>query len=501
MRFARRWLFPWLLAAFFALAQLPLVFQPLTHIQKWRQADTAAVTRNLAFESADVRFPRIDVRGDLTGITGMEFPAYQALAALLMRAFGSDADGIGKAVALAASLATWAALATLMIRRFGIDPWAAHASLAVSPMLFTYGSRFMPESFALMCGAVAVERFDAWWQWRGAWRLAAAGGAIALAALVRPFMVFLGLPILVGFIVLARQRSPAALAVAATGGLALAPFLAWYLWWAPHLVRAFGIDYFFMGSPLQRNLAAMTSPGFWSSLVWLVCQEYVSWQLLPLAAVGAWLLWRRGRGREDRWFWLSLTVGVPALALPVIFLLTGRHFSPHLYYLFSILPSVALCTATGFDTVRERWPRAFPCLVAAAVLALPITQMYQYRRDREVERYWTVLPQVAAKVAPGDLVAVEDRGGYAWHLHPLRRRGWVESRSKLEDVEHMANLASRGCRWVVWDDGTGYQLDAIQGWIERLRRRRVDLPRMRGTLTSRRRARRRRAEPPGHARA
>jgi len=467
----------WLLAAFFVAAQVPFLLQPIGRVHKWRQADAAAVSRNLAFESADIRYPRIDVRGDRTGITGMEFPAYQAAVAILMRAFDSRADWIGKAIALGASLLAWVALVTFMVRRFGINPWSAGASLAVSPMLFNYGSRFMPETFALMCACISLERFDAWWDQRRAIQLACALGTVALAALVRPFVIFLGLPMAVGAVVLVRNRSRAVWALVAGGLLALLPFVAWYFWWDPRLVRQFGIDYFFMGSPVRQNLAAMASAKFWSKLGWVICQEYVSWQLLPLFILGAWTFWGRSRGREDRWLWLTVVVGVPVLALTVLLLLTGQHFSPHTYYLFGILPPVAVCLAMGFDGIRVRWPKAFPVVVGCAVLLLPLTLAYQYEPESELTRYAAVLPDVAKKVASSDLVIVEDRGGYAWHLHPLRRRGWVEPRSRLEDVHHMAELASRGCRWVVYDSPTGYRLAGIRDWLGSLGSDRADIAR------------------------
>ena len=260
----------WWPLAIFLLAQIPFLLQPISRTQKWRQADTAAVTRNLAWESSDLRLPRIDARGDRPGIAGMEFPLFQAIAAIPMRVMGSDADAIGKGVALASLVVGWLALVALMVRRFGLDPLAAHASLAVSPLLFVYGSRFMPESFALMCGMVALERFDAWLSHRGAWRLVLACVAMSAAMLVRPFVAFLGLPLLVGAVVLARKRPWAAWAIALGGALALVPFVLWYAWWVPQLARDFGPlpssapgrDYFFMGSPIRENLSAMASPGF-----------------------------------------------------------------------------------------------------------------------------------------------------------------------------------------------------------------------------------------------
>ncbi|MFN9703226.1 MAG: hypothetical protein ACK595_00195, partial [Planctomycetota bacterium] len=74
----------------------------------WRECDTQAIARNLAFEDFDLLRPRVDWRGDSDGAVECEFPLYQAAIALALRAFG-ESEVPGRLLSLASSLvAAWA---------------------------------------------------------------------------------------------------------------------------------------------------------------------------------------------------------------------------------------------------------------------------------------------------------------------------------------------------------------------------------------------------------
>ena len=58
--------------------------------QGWRQADTQAIARNLAFEEFAPHKPRIDWRGDGPGYVETEAQIYPALSAVAMRLRGES---------------------------------------------------------------------------------------------------------------------------------------------------------------------------------------------------------------------------------------------------------------------------------------------------------------------------------------------------------------------------------------------------------------------------
>jgi tetratricopeptide (TPR) repeat protein len=67
---------------------IPHINKPLMGIHHWRQAQGLAIARNFYEEDMNILKPRSDNRGDLTGITGMEFPLVNYITALGYRVFG-----------------------------------------------------------------------------------------------------------------------------------------------------------------------------------------------------------------------------------------------------------------------------------------------------------------------------------------------------------------------------------------------------------------------------
>lgn len=467
-----RGLLPYALLAAYVVWQVPHLLQPLTGTHHlWRQADTAAVARNLAFEAPDIFHPRTDMRGATSGITGMEFPLYQAVTAVLMRVTGSDADGWAKAVSLVCAVACWLLLAHLLVSLLGLRPWAAHVGVAAIPVFLAYGDKMMPETMALLLALVGVERVAKHGLGDGPTvALAQAGVAFALAALVRPYVVFMGLPLLVAAVLSLRKAPGRAAGLWLAGALALVPMALWYGWWSPHLVKAFGSPYFFMGSPLKDNVALLSTRALWRDLVDVLSTFYVKKPMYAVVMLGiAAAPARFSRGQRGWWAWSLLLV--PVVAVPALLLVIGGHFQPHIYYLFALVPSVALALALGLDLVLRRAPLAFVPLAALALAsaAAPFPTHFA-AANPEWEMYDNVMADVDRRVRPLDLMVVEDLGAHPWHLHRIRRKGWVEARESLMDPDRMALLHGQGARWVlaVAGEPAAYHLFAMDQWLAML---------------------------------
>src|SRR5688572_24331921 len=161
--------------------------------QGWRQADTQAIARNLAFEEFDPLRPRIDWRGDGAGYVETELQLYPALIAVALRA-GGETVWPGQLVSLAcvaaAALIVFAALA----RRHG--PLAGYLGLLA--LLSNQGvvvgaTSIQPDPLALLGFTVGFVAFAAWLETprRALWIGWVA--ATALAGLVKPTTLELGL--------------------------------------------------------------------------------------------------------------------------------------------------------------------------------------------------------------------------------------------------------------------------------------------------------------------
>lgn len=59
------------------LLHLPFMNEPPRSIHVWRQCNTLAMARNFATENMNILEPKVDRRGDGTGVTGSQFPSYE----------------------------------------------------------------------------------------------------------------------------------------------------------------------------------------------------------------------------------------------------------------------------------------------------------------------------------------------------------------------------------------------------------------------------------------
>lgn len=149
----------WLLL-FLAVRLIGIAQPPLETAHHWRQATVLMVARNYHELGIDLLHPRVDMAGEKSGITGMEFPLLPAMIAAQARLFGFAHWHARLLVLLVSTLGAWA-FHQLLRRHMGTDI-ALWSTLALSASLwFMYGRKVMPDVFALslvLLGLLAASR-------------------------------------------------------------------------------------------------------------------------------------------------------------------------------------------------------------------------------------------------------------------------------------------------------------------------------------------------------
>ena len=448
------------LMLFFCL-HVPALGTRLAGSHVWRQADVLTVSWNQS-ESFDLLRPRIDMCGPVSGITGMEFPLYQGLVGLGMRVTGVDHPFFAKLLALVSAIAALAGMAHIAHRLLGIPLWATAAAGGLSPVMWIYSVKVMPETLAL---ALACWGCLAYWRSRDL-GCTSAGIAMGLAAmcglsagiLVRPYVAGLGCILLFDF--LRNMRSPRlAAAPALIGTAALLPVAWWYSSWVPGLIRDHGLSYFYLGDGLFEALAAVSQGQTWRSLGWIVAQEYLGWILVFPFAVG---LHQLVRQEATSRFWLLAATGV--VTLICVLALTGDHFSPHIYYLIGILPLLAAVVGSGICRLHAAWPRL---TVGGLVLATGVVFGAHVSAFRDKSFY----RQVPASDWPGRderVIAQELGGALPFILAATKTRGWVATEEQLQSRAWCLARMQEGATWVLAPlvSGGPYQAFPIRSWLD-----------------------------------
>lgn len=79
----------WILV-FFAIRLIGITNEPIEISHNWRQTLTNMIARNFLEDGANLRFPKIDMAGEKTGIIGSEFPFFNYLIYLAFELFGFE---------------------------------------------------------------------------------------------------------------------------------------------------------------------------------------------------------------------------------------------------------------------------------------------------------------------------------------------------------------------------------------------------------------------------
>lgn len=345
------------------LFHLPFLDGTLTSSDAWRQADTATIARNF-LETPWILWPRIDWAAPGPGYVEAEFQLYPFTVSLLYRLFGENPIyGQLLSVGLSAmSLLVFHRIA----RRFLTDGPAlvAVALLALSPIMFRYSGAFMPEATVLLFYLLALERFLTFLDDRRWSTALLAGTCTALAILVKPTSIHLGLVFLILLVSRDGWRSLGARKPLAIATVALLPACAYYA----HAVRihatygnTFGV--ISGGDSKWGSLTLWASLRFWENLGAIDA----AWMTGPVGAILA--VYALVAARTAGLRTMALAWG---LSLVLYYCIVGRYAGEPTrgvqYHIYAA-PFFALLTACGLDLLRRRAADK-PLLLALTAVAV-----------------------------------------------------------------------------------------------------------------------------------
>lgn len=410
---------------------------PLETAHSWRQAFTNMVARNMAEDGIDLLHPRTDLAGERPDPVASEFPGFNALIALMYRAFG-PAHWYGRLLALIASaLGAWAFHA-LVRNRYGERVAFLAAFVLVWSSWFVYGRKSMPDVFSAALVLMALWAADRAARAGAKWLmlalpLAALGGMCKIPAIVllAPWLLFCiepGVP---------RGRR---LLLGAALTLAVAPVAWWYFVWQPHLLAAYGNPLYFP-YPIAEGFKQLFAHGFkLGERFWF--SALLSHLAFAAALAGAWMAYRR---RDARTLLVSLGVAMP---FTLIMAKAGDVFALHAYYIIPLVPLMALLAGIGLERVRPGW-------LTATVLIVIVAEGAGMRWSdlvggRERAYLLDAAPLADRFTRPDELVATTS-GLDPRQMYYLNRAGWGLTPIRAQDPVVLDSLAALGLRAVFVD--------------------------------------------------
>lgn len=429
----------WIL--FFLLIRLyGITNPPLETGHNWRQTTVTMAARNFYETDSGILYPRIDIAGEKTGITGMEFPVLNYMITLTARVFGYE-HWYGRLInLLVSSLGLW--FFFLLVRRYFQEKTAFHATIILAVSIwFQFSRKIMPDTFAMSFiiagiyyGSLYLEESN---RRKSLLFLIASAACVLAGTMSKLPAAFL----LVIFLLWWPGKSvPLHRKLSLYGLLALCmiPVAWWYFRWVPHLVQSYGFEHFFMGKSISKGAAEIAS-----HMDQTLAKFYdVALKFTGFAAFLAGL-YLAVKQKSRLLLWVA---GLSFMAFLVIMLKAGFTFYHHNYYIIPFVPVMALLAGFATSSIQKSsWAYAALFIVSVEGIA---NQWHDFRIPDKNRFLLSLEKDLDAVSTKNDLLLINS-GNYPTPMYFAHRKGWLDWNRNMAGRHYLDSLKKLGLKNVL----------------------------------------------------
>lgn len=422
----------------FGLLRLYGIAQPPLEVaHNWRQTNVAMVARNFLEVDNNILFPRIDIAGQKSGITGMEFPLFNYLIYLLSLIFGYQ-HWYGRLINLVVtSIGTF--YFYKIIRQSFSEKLAFNATFILLVSLwFAYGRKIMPDTFSMslvMAGS-----------WYGLNYLVQVRGfknlllytilvlAGILSKLPSGYVLVIFAPLLFCPNIAVRRKI---IFVSLSAIIVLATAL-YYFGWMPYLVERYGFWYYYMGKPFGQGAREI-----WENLpqtlgrFYETALHFIGFAFFVIGIIIAIL-------HHNKKLLIVLVLTFAAFAVFII--RAGFAFPHHSYYIVPFVPVMALVAGYGVSIINNRKWMA----IALAIIAIEgiLNQQHDFRIGKQ-EAAMLHLQADLDSISQRDDLIVINSGIQPTPMYFAHRRGWLAENQNLTQPAFVDSLQQLGLQYIV----------------------------------------------------
>jgi len=409
---------------------------PIEVAHNWRQTTVCMAARNFYTTDPNIFYPRVDIAGEKSGITGMEFPIFNYLIYVFSLVFGYD-HWYGRLINLLISSIGVFFFYKLLLKYFEKKIAFNAAIILLASFWFAYSRKIMPDTFASSLVIISLYYGTNYLEGRNPI------SNLILYFIFGLFGVLSKLPVVYIWFLYSiwifsgGNYLRKAIFIGASSVIAGITFF-WYYIWVPYLVDEFGLWYFFMG----KNL----SQGFNESIKYLpeilnhfyeTAIRYVGFSMLLFGLITSII-------KKDKIIWITFLISLIFFSL--IIFKSGKTFAFHSYYVLPFVPVMALVASYGMSQIKNS------TLVKIILFAICIEGVLNQWNDfvikpneKEIIRLESSLDSISNQ---DDLIVINS-GEYPTPMYFANRKGWVCDNSKLFDKNYISHLKNHGCKYIV----------------------------------------------------
>ena len=411
---------------------------PLEINHSWRQTTVTMVARNFLDVDANFLYPRVDMAGELTGITGMEFPLLNYLIFIVAKIFGYQ-HWYGRLINLmVSSVGIWYFF--LFVKKQFNRKVAFNASfLLLISLWFAFSRKIMPDTFS--CSLAIMSIYHGWkylgkpkWKDLGLYGLFGLLGMLAKLPVIFLFLYLL-FPGFKGSIFTKTKLFFVLVSVTI-----LAPVMYWYFVWSPYLTDHFEFWHFFMGNDFLDGLCDLIDAP-------LAVLKQLFFTPLRASGTVALIISLVVLVRKKEWKpIITYVFGLVSFIL-VIAIKAGWTFTAHDYYVMGLVPIFIIPIAVSLTYIDHK--KVYPFILAVFMLEGIISQLPDFSVKSRFN-FIANLDQDLTDLGVGvnDKIAINSPT-YPTPLYFTHRKGWMHSNINFYNPAVMQTMINYGCRYVL----------------------------------------------------
>ncbi len=425
---------------FFLIRLIGITNPPIEVAHNWRQTTGTMVARNFFEVDNNIFYPRIDIAGEKTGITGMEFPLLNYFIYLVSKLFGYQ-HWYGRLINLILSSIGLLYFYKLIKSNFTEQISFYSTIILTVSIWFSYSRKIMPDTFA--CSLVIASLYYGTTYLRSK-SLPNHLKNLLFYALLLILGVLSKLPvayILIIFIIhFLDNKIPLKRKIifATITMICLVPIAFWYFYWVPYLVKTYGFWHFFMGKSLGegvndilQNIPEMLKR-FYDTAI-----KYSGFLVFVLGSIYAII-------KKDKQILVVFVLGLVGFC-GVIFK-AGFTFYHHSYYVIPFVPIMCLVAGYGLSQLKSK---KLIILILILISTEGILNQQHDLRLNEKNRYLITLEKELDAFSNKNELILINSGEYPTPMYFAHRKGWVNSNEKIQTHGYIESLRYKGLKYIL----------------------------------------------------
>lgn len=421
---------------FFLFRLYGIINMPIEVLHNWRQTTVTMVARNFLEVDNNILYPRIDIGGDLTGITAMEFPFFNYLIYLTSVIFGYD-HWYGRLINLTISSIGLYYFYLFIKKKFSQQTAFYSTLLLLFSIWFSFSRKIMPDTFATSLVIIGIYYGFKFLQEKASIRNLAYYTiftfiGVASKLPVGYFLILFAIPILKKPFFTLPKLSFVLISI-----LFLIPIYWWYFQWTPYLTEQYKLVHFFMGKSMIVGLQECLNN---MDKVFLNFYESPFYYIgFIFYCIGLYFLIKNRH-------WKIL---LPSLLLffmfGIVMLKAGHAFYCQNYYVIPFAPIMALIITYAIQQFPTKWHYWI-------IAAISLNSLVPKLRDLTIssKRLWAenLEQQFDTFSNTNDLIFINQEQS-STYMYCTHRKGWLGKAEDLQNSNYRENLINRGCKYAL----------------------------------------------------